>query len=66
MKWFILVCVLFQQPVLALAEEVTEQDTYVSPLTRLIKAGKSLRCVIGRRRIAKSVPSHLAMQVIRV
>ena len=32
MKRFILVCVLFQQPVLALAEEVTEQDTFVSPL----------------------------------
>ena len=32
MKWFLLACVLCQQPVLALAEEVGEQDTYVSPL----------------------------------
>lgn len=32
MKWFLLVCVLCQQPVLALAEEVGEQDSYVSPL----------------------------------
>lgn len=32
MKRLFLVCVLFQQPVFALAEEVTEQDTFVSPL----------------------------------
>jgi hypothetical protein len=42
MKWFLLACVLCQQPVLALAEEVGEQDTYVSPLQDPIKAGKSL------------------------
>ena len=32
MKWFLLACALCQQSVLALAEEVGEQDTYVSPL----------------------------------
>ncbi len=32
MKWFFLACALLQQPVLALAEGVGEQDTYVSPL----------------------------------
>ena len=32
MKWFLLTFVLCQQPVLALAQEVGEQDTYVSPL----------------------------------
>jgi hypothetical protein len=32
MKGFFLACVLLQQPVLALAEEVGEQDTFVSPL----------------------------------